>query len=362
MAQPRLKCLCFGAGAIGTYVGGSLALAGQEVVFLEQPEAARELQKRGLRLDLSADKRRTSGAALVLPPEATAFAGSLDEALTRSPFDVAIFALKSFDTARALEVVRPWARDMPPIVCFSNGVENELEIAQVVGRERVIAATVTSAIGRRAAGDIVLEKLRGVGLHVSNPIALRLLAAANLAGLNANGFQDAASMKWSKMLTNLIANPTSAILNMTATEVLSHPGLYRMEIAMLRECLAVMKAKSIPVVDLPGTPVRALALAVQLPTWLSKPVMARAAGAGRGAKMPSFHIDLYSRRGKSEVGYLHGAVVRLGEAMGVPTPINSWLTQTLLGLTDGSIPLDRYARRPDDLLTAVAMQADLTRA
>ena len=53
-----MKCLCFGAGAIGTYVGGSLALAGVDVVFLEQPDAARELQRRGLRLDLRADKRR----------------------------------------------------------------------------------------------------------------------------------------------------------------------------------------------------------------------------------------------------------------------------------------------------------------
>ena len=120
--------------------------------------------------------------------------------------------------------------------------------------------------------------------HVAQPISDRLLAAANDAGLNARAFQDAAAMKWSKMFTNLIANPTSAILNMTAAEVLAHPGMYRMEIGMLRECLAVMKAKRIPVVNLPGTPVRRLHWLSELPTWLSKPVLSRAAGAGRGAK------------------------------------------------------------------------------
>jgi 2-dehydropantoate 2-reductase len=354
MTLPRMKCLFFGAGAIGTYIGGSLALAGQDVVFLEQPDAARELRRRGLRLDLRAGRRRGHSDTMVLSPQAVTFAGSLQEALSRGPFDVSIFALKSFDTGAALEAIQPRAADMPPIVCLSNGVENESEIARIVGQDRVIAATVTSAIGRRGAGEIVLEKLRGMGIHAASPVAQEFLVACDYAGLNAAAYADAASMKWSKMFTNLIANPTSAILNMTAAEVLSHEGLYRIEIGMLRECLAVMSAKGIPVVDLPGTPVRALALAVRLPMWISRPILARAAGSGRGGKMPSFHIDLHSGRGKSEVGYLHGAVARTGESLGIPTPINAWLTRTLQGVTDGSIPLDRYAGKPEALLAALA--------
>lgn len=357
MSTPHLRVLCFGAGAIGTYIGGSLALAGVEAVFLEQPDVAQELRSRGMRLDLRADGRRGANTALVLPPQAVIFAASAREALDRGPFDAAIFALKSFDTVPAMATIGKWAREMPPIVCFSNGVENEAEIADVLGPERVIAATVTSAIGRLAAGDIVLERLRGVGIFSGHRISPRLLSAANLAGLNARGFPDAAAMKWSKMLTNLIANPTSAILNWSADKILAHPGLYRLEIGMLRECLAVMKAQKIPVVDLPGTPVRALAAVVQLPVWISRPLLSRAAGAGRGAKMPSFHIDLYSHRGKSEVEYLHGAVARVGERLGIPTPINAFLTRTLLALTDGSMPLDQFAGKPEKLLAALAAQA-----
>ena len=51
----KLKILVFGAGAIGTYIGGSLALAGQQVFFVEQPKVAEELRQRGLRLDLTLD-------------------------------------------------------------------------------------------------------------------------------------------------------------------------------------------------------------------------------------------------------------------------------------------------------------------
>lgn len=348
---PQLKVLTFGAGALGTYIGGSLALAGHNVVFLEQALVADELRERGLRLGLALDERRKAKEAFIVEPSSFVIASSMEDVLRYGPFDVAIYALKSFDTVAAMEGVRPFADKMPPILCLSNGVDNEPAITKVLGPDKVIHGTVTSSIGRHAAGDIVLEKLRGVGIAASHPLSDRLVAAFKDAFLNAQAYPDADSMKWSKMLTNLLANPTSAILDMSAAEIYTHKGLYKLEIAMLRECLAVMASQNIEVVDLPGTPVRALASATKLPLWLSKPLLARAAGAGRGGKMPSFHIDLHSGRGRSEVDFLHGAVVRAGEKTGVPTPVNKLLAETLSALTNGEIPLEEYARQPEKLLS-----------
>ncbi|MEW6240730.1 MAG: 2-dehydropantoate 2-reductase [Chloroflexota bacterium] len=350
-SSSEMKVLVFGAGAIGTYIGGSLVLAGHHVVFVEQPAVAEELRQRGLRLDLTIDERRETKEAFLLPASSFVMAGSLEEAMNYRPFDVAIFALKSFDTAPALEAMKPFAEKLPPVLCLSNGVDNEPAIAAALGRDKVIYGTVTTAIGRRGAGDIVLEKLRGVGVAAGHPLSEKLVAVFNDALLNCKLFPDAASMKWSKMLTNLIANPTSAILDMTAAEVFADRRLYKLEIEMLRECLAVMRAQNIEVVDLPGTPVRALAFAARLPWWLSKPLLARAAGSGRGGKMPSFHIDLHAGRGKSEVDYLHGAVVRAGERVGVPTPVNKLLTDTLLALTNKELPLEAFAGKPEALLS-----------
>jgi 2-dehydropantoate 2-reductase len=104
-------------------------------------------------------------------------------------------------------------------------------------------------------------------------------------------------------------------------------------------------------VDLPGTPVRALALAAtRLPRFLAQPALTKALGGGRGDKMPSFHIDLHSGRGRTEVSYLNGAVVRHGEAHGVPTPVNRVLTDTLEALSSGTRSLDTYRHNPDALL------------
>ena len=346
----NLKILSFGAGAIGTYIGGSLSLAGEQIVFVEQAAIADELHQRGLRLNLTVDKRRRTNPIFTLPPSAFVVAPSLEDALRYGPFDAALFALKSFDTSSTLESMKAFAEKLPPILCLSNGVDNEPAIANALGADKVITGTVTSAIGRRGAGDIVLEKLRGIGIASTHPLSDKLLAAANSAFLNAESFSNAAAMKWSKMLTNLVANPTSAILNLSAAEIFANRKLYEIEIKMLRECLAVMKAQKIPVVNLPRTPVRALAFATRLPLWASKPLLARAAGVGRGGKMPSFHIDLYSGRGKSEVEYLHGAVVRAGETFGIPTPVNKVLTETLMKLTNKEIPLEEFAHQPEKLL------------
>lgn len=349
----KLKVLAFGAGAIGTYIGGSLALADHQVVFMEQPKVVDELRQRGLRLDLTLDKRRQMKDASRIDPSAVVIVSTLEEALRYGPFDVALFALKSFDTRAALEGMQPFADKMPPILCLSNGVSNEPSIAEALGNDKVIYGTVTTAIGRRGAGDIVLERLRGVGVARGHPLSEKLNNALNSGYLNSQLFDDANSMKWSKMLTNLLANPTSAILDMTAGEVFANRDLYKLEIEMLRECLAVMQAQEIEVVDLPGTPVRALAFATKLPLWLSKPFLSKAAGAGRGAKMPSFHIDLHSGRGKSEVEFLHGAVVRAGEKCNIPTPVNKALTETLVALTEKEIPLEEFAHKPEILLSKV---------
>ncbi|HUI88490.1 MAG TPA: 2-dehydropantoate 2-reductase [Anaerolineales bacterium] len=346
----NLRILSFGAGAIGTYIGGSLALAGEQIVFVERPSVANELRQRGLRLNLAIDKRRKTNQIFALSPTAFVVAPSLEDALRYGPFDAALFALKSFDTASALEGMKSFAEKLPPMLCLSNGVENESTIANALGPDKVIPGIVASAVERRGPGDIVLERLRGIGIATSHPLSAKLLDAADSANLNPRAFSNAAAMKWSKMLTNLIANPTSAILNMSAAEILANPRLYEIEIRMLRECLAVMEAQRIPVVDLPHTPVRALAFATRLPMRISKPLLARAAGAGRGGKMPSFHIDLYSGRGESEVEYLQGAVARAGDRFGVPTPVNKILTETLMKLTNKKIPLEEFAHQPDKLL------------
>lgn len=341
-----LRFLCFGAGAIGTYIGGSLILSGYPVVFLERPELAPGLRERGLCIERDGIRH-----AIASPQIAT----SLEEALTHGPFDAAILAVKSFDTPALVESILPYKVALPPIICFQNGVENEPLLIKELGEDKVIPATVTTAIGRGQAGAIVVERLRGIGLHADHVLSANLQGVMASAQLNPHLYDNAQAMKWSKMLTNLLANASSAILNLTPAEIFAHPGLFRMEMEMLREALRVMKAMALPVIDLPGTPVRMLAfVGGSLPPALSQPLLRPSLGKGRGAKMPSFHIDLHAGRGRSEVDYLNGAVVRAGTRFSIPTPVNHLLNQTLMALTSGDMPIDRFAGKPDEFLGLLA--------
>ena len=346
MAQ-TLRWLVFGAGAIGTYIGGSLALLAQagktshRVVFVERPEVAAEVSQRGLRLNLHGQEHVIAEPILC---------ASLGQALELGPFDVGLFALKSYDTRPALAGMAPFASQIPPLLCLQNGVENEAALAEVLGADNVISATVTSAVGRRGAGDIMLERLRGMCVADGHRLSSMLVRALDEAGLNARLYPHAAAMKWSKLLTNLMANATSAILDLTPAEVFTHPAAYRLEVLAQREALRVMAALKYGVVNLPGTPVRLLSWSMRyLPPAFSQPLVGRFAGKGRGEKMPSFHIDLHSGRGLSEVDYLNGAVARFGVQVGVSTPVNQLLNQTLLDLTSGAIALDTFRHRPDKL-------------
>jgi 2-dehydropantoate 2-reductase len=345
-----LSVLVFGAGAIGTYVGGSLILAGHRVVFVEQESAVSTMKEKGLRLDLENDKTRNMHKPNIIPPSAFDIVNSPKAAIDIGPYDVAIFAMKSFDTQRALDEINPIKDYMPPIFCLQNGVDNENAIRSVLGEDHVIPGTITGSVTRKGVGDIVLEKKRGIGITSGKRVSEDLFKAMDSAGLNPKLFRNAGDMKWSKLLMNLPGSATSAIVDMTPAEVYSHPGLYAMELRMAHEALSVMKAQGVRAVNLPKIPIGAFAFVMNMPALLARPILKKVVGGGRGGKMPSFHIDLHAGRKNSEVSYLHGAVVRYGEISGIPTPVTRLLTTTLLSMVNGEIPISAYSRKPDKLI------------
>ncbi|MGQ0601628.1 MAG: ketopantoate reductase family protein, partial [Anaerolineales bacterium] len=149
-----MKCLVFGAGAIGTYLGSSLALRGDEVSFYARPATAQALRANGLRIT------RPNGTVDVVEDLPT-ITDNLSVAIAQSP-DVVLFALKSNDTAAALAEMLAVTATPPPLLCLQNGVDNEAEIARVFGAEQVIAGTVTTAVSKTAPGHVSMERERGV--------------------------------------------------------------------------------------------------------------------------------------------------------------------------------------------------------
>jgi 2-dehydropantoate 2-reductase len=344
-----MRILFLGMGAIGSYVGGSLAAVGEDISFVERPEVVQSQAGKPLRI--------ISGETNIEVPNPKLFK-SLSEALGQAPFDLAVLAVKSYDTEAIINQISSFSSVFPPVLCLQNGVENEARLEKALGVDGVIPGTVTTAIGRGADGQVIVDKLRGIGIWQGHNQSQRLFNAMEKAGLRPRMYDQPASMKWSKLFTNLTCNATSAILNLSPKRIFSDPIIYKIEAAQLREALDVMHRSHIPVIDLPGTPVRAFAGVVHYtPPFISRLILKKIVGAGRGEKMPSFHIDLYAGRKQSEVEYLNGAVVRFGEKVGVNTPVNRKLTEILLALVSGKIPLNHYSNEPHKLTREIFGQA-----
>lgn len=334
--------LVFGAGAIGTYLGASLIRGGHRVHYLEREADISRLKEGGLEITEGEKGSRIASSD---------FTSSLEN-LNLDDIDLAILALKTYHLDQLLPGLIDRKNQLPPLLCLQNGVESEARLSSSLEPAPVIAGTITSAVDRLDKGKVILQKKRGMGIAGDHPRLGEFQAVFNQAGLNCRVYASADAMKWSKLITNLLGNASSAILNLPPSTIYAHPDLYQMELDQIRECLAVMRALHIPVLNLPGVPVKVLSWIIQfLPRTISQLIVGRLIGRGRGEKMPSFHIDLHSGKGKSEVSALNGAVVRFGKKAGIETPVNEFLSNQLEAMIAGQLPLDKYQGRIENFLS-----------
>ncbi len=328
-----MKVLIIGAGAIGCLVGGKLAQAGHEVTLVARPGTAAIIRQQGIELHDSRGQHRITSVAA---------AGSISAALHVAAYDLAVLTVKSYDTAAALnEFVQAAGGAPPPILSLQNGVGNEEALAAALGSANVLAGVITTPVSVLGPGAIQVDKpAYTLGLspwHADVPASLvdATQSALTEAGFNVKRFAAAQSMKWTKLLMNMVGNAACAILDMTPAQEMAEDVLVDLEIDAWREALDVMQAAGIHPANLGGYPFRLLAPLIRmLPKPLLRSALRAKAGGARGGKMPSLHIDLHSGRKQNEVAWLNGAVVKKGEEVGVRTPINRMLTDVLFGMID----------------------------
>jgi 2-dehydropantoate 2-reductase len=91
----------------------------------------------------------------------------------------------------------------------------------------------------------------------------------------------------------------------------------------------------------------------RLPDVLVQPILGKVVSAGRGDKMPSFHIDLTARKENNEVKYHNGAVAEMGRQAGIATPVNIALNDIVLKLAKGELDFEIFNGNPKRLVTEV---------
>jgi len=198
----------------------------------------------------------------------------------------------------------------------------------------------------------------GVGLAPTAPgqSVAEFAEAFRKAGFRVATYPDYRAMKWSKLLLNILGNASSAILGISPADIFADRRLFALERKAFCEAVEVMHSLGLKPVPLPGYPVPLFARAIcGLPCFLLCPLFRKAIVGGRGGKMPSLHMDLARGKGKSEVEYLNGAVVRYARRLGLDAPANRALHSVLMGIVRGEIPWEEYRGRPERLLAAAGL-------
>jgi 2-dehydropantoate 2-reductase len=334
-----LRYLIFGSGAVGSYLGVQLALGGQEVSFLTREHSLNDLRRHGFTLSGDGPQK-----ALLDPSLYTDAAAAITEVKP----DLILLTVKAFDVVNAARSMAPHVAEGQVVVSFLNGINNEATLADLLGEDKIIPATLTTAVQAPKTGVIQVERVRGIGLAGDHPHTSRLMDELERSGVLVQRYAVPSHMKWSKLLTNIVSNATSAILGWTPPQVYAHPGLARIEIEALREAVRVMRGNGFLPHNLPRVPVGLLGRLVFLPTPLIRKTLGRVVGRGRGAKMPSFYYDI--GRGRSEIEWLNGAVAKEGERLGIPTPVNKMLTETLLRLVHNQELHKEFLNQPQKLI------------
>lgn len=343
--EAPLRVFVSGAGAVGSFLGGLLASRGHEVALARRSHPA--IPSPGSLVIERWDGRRIAASARLVRT-------------ARDPApDVVILAMRQFAMADAVADLGAWPA--VPVVTVQNGVGAEDLVASLRPAAPLVAASLTSPIEQPAADRVAWLGRGGLGLAVVQgpvePLLERLAAEFAAAGLPTAHIAEAAAMKWSKLVANLVANATGALLDLDPGAVYADPRLFAVERRQLLEALAVMRALGLGPVALPGAAVPLLALGARAPAILARPVMARIVGGARGGKLPSLRLHLRAGGGPSEVAWLNGAVATAGARLGVPTPVNRTLAALVEAASADAARRDWFRGHPDRLLAALAESA-----
>lgn len=296
-----MRYVVFGAGAVGGTIGGRLHAAGRDVVLIARGPHLAALQSGGLTLRSPDGDVRLQVPAVATPADAHIRSG-----------DVTVLAMKSQDTAAALDALQGTAPQDVAVVCAQNGVENERMALRVF--PDVYGMFVWMGVDHLTPGQVEnfcspTFGLLELGRYPRGVDAMSMQIASDLtaAGFVSRACDDIMRWKYAKLLANL-NNAAEAISGTRA----GARGLVERAHAEARDCFA---AAGIGFASRDEIAER---------SRLVSP--GRAIGDQRRAGSSSWQ-SLARQQGGIEADYLNGEVALLGRLTGVPTPVNAMLQQ-----------------------------------
>lgn len=306
-----MRIAIIGAGGVGGYFGARLIASGEDVTFIARGAHLAAMQQRGLTIDSPKGDLRLAAVA------------ATDNPMTIGQVDVVLLTVKMYDLERAAAMARPLIGPDTAVITLQNGVEAvEMVAAQidrrhVVGGVAYVAAVITEpgVIRHTSLDALIFGEIDG------RPSArlTAFSAACQRAGFGGRVSNAITVDLWAKFARLSVFSGMTAVTRSPMGVLRSDPQLYAMLQAACQETISVGRAHG-----------------VALPDTLMDEIVTMVQGLPAGSKA-SMLEDL--ERGKPlELPWLSGGVVRLGQAVGVPTPIHSFIATVLKPHQAGVVP------------------------
>lgn len=299
-----MRIAVFGTGGVGGYFGGRLAAAGNDVTFIARGEHLRSIRTTGLVVTSAKDD------LLISPAQATNDPASVGRV------DLVMLGVKAWQVVETANAIKPMVGPDTVVLPLQNGVEAYDQIAAVLGPKHVIGGLCRIISFIEGPGHI-----RQLGFEPSVAFAEwdnrpskrvdELLDVFTAAGIETGVPPDFQAALWQKFTFIAGYGGVGAVTRAPAGIIRSVPETRTMIEAGMLEVCAVAKARG---VELPADTVpRAMAGVDSLPDDGTS----------------SMQRDIIAGR-PSELAAKNGAVVRLGREVEVPTPVNSFVYDSLL--------------------------------
>ncbi|MFM9983277.1 MAG: ketopantoate reductase family protein [Burkholderiales bacterium] len=334
-----------GAGALGGYVGGNLAHQGHDVTLIDPwPENVETIRTKGLELDgLTPEERFTVKGVKILHLTEV-------QSLARKPVDVAMVAMKSYDTAWATMLIKPYLSQQGFVVSLQNCL-NEETIANIVGWGRTVGVVASLiSVDLFEAGRIRRTIPKGGDKHtvfrVGEPHGRITERVEELVGWFAQIDSSKATTnlwgeRWTKLVQNGMGNGVTAATGMTSGDCLRNDIVRRLQIKLAGEAVRVGQALGYQLEKIRGFEADVFARAAEgdaAALAQIEPTLIPQEGANpRGAiQRPSMAQDMIKGR-RTEIDAMNGYIAAKGAEVGVPAPNHAMLTEIVTRVERGEL-------------------------
>ena len=299
-----MRYIIMGTGGVGGFFGGKLAASGEDVWFIARGKHLDAMKDHGLRI------KSTAGDFTIPPGKIT------DNAIPIGRADVVLFCVKSHDTESGANLLPPLLSDDSIVITLQNGIDNVEKIRSRIAHGHVYGGAAYVSARISAPGEITESGgfqriVFGPVGEALNPRARDVHESFLRAGIKSQLQDDITKELWSKYIFIASMGALTALSRLSHGEILSNDRTRLLMFDAMREVQALAWKQGIDV-----EPVNEARVLEGLKRFDSE-------------TRSSMYFDLIAGK-PMEIEALNGTVVRLGERLGVPTPIHRVIYAALL--------------------------------